>query len=159
MSSRLTRTLLKLYPRRMRDRYGAELLDLQDELRAKGDISRVRLIADMLAAALLTRPARRAYLMIGALLVIGALVVAGTVIGRRAAHSAASVTANPYGTCFVAGGSSCSPIPCSQFTGRPSAEGAVIYGSLPATRSRPRATTRCARYPRVRPQRPVFVGE
>lgn len=81
MSSRLTRTLLKLYPRRIRNRYGDELLDLQDELRAQDDVSRTRLIRDMLAGALLVRPARRAYLVIGAVLVIGGLVVAGAAIG------------------------------------------------------------------------------
>ncbi len=52
MSSRLTRTLLKLYPRRIRNRYGDELLDLQDELRAQDDVSRTHLIRDMLAGAL-----------------------------------------------------------------------------------------------------------
>ena len=77
MSSRLTRTLLKLYPRRMRDRYGDELLELQDELRGQGDLSRVRLMRDMLAGALLVRPARRAYLMIGAALLITWFIVAG----------------------------------------------------------------------------------
>jgi hypothetical protein len=35
MSSGLTRTLLRLYPRRIRDRYGGELLDLEDELMAQ----------------------------------------------------------------------------------------------------------------------------
>lgn len=37
MSSRLMRMLLKLYPRRIRNRYGDELLDLQSELEAQGD--------------------------------------------------------------------------------------------------------------------------
>jgi hypothetical protein len=59
MSSRLTRTLLKLYPRRIRNRYGDKLLELQDELRAQDDVSRTRLIRDMIAGALLVRPARR----------------------------------------------------------------------------------------------------
>ena len=35
MSSRLMRALLKLYPRRIRKRYGDELLDLQSEPRRK----------------------------------------------------------------------------------------------------------------------------
>lgn len=172
MSSRLTRTLLKLYPRRIRDRYGDELLDLQDELRAKGDVSRMRLIADMLAAALLVRPARRACLTIGALLVIGGLAMASAIISGRGPGTPArasrpqvrlvvqSATANPYRTCSVAGGSSCSLAPCSQFAAQPSAEGAVAYSSPPPTQSRPRVTaTRCARYPHVRPHRPIFVGE
>lgn len=172
MSSRLTRTLLKLYPRRIRDRYGDELLDLQDELRAKGDVSRIRLIGDTLAAALLIRSARRACLAIGALLVIGGLAMTGTIISGRGTATpprasrpqvrlgVQSATANPYRTCSLAGGSSCSLAPCSQFTGQPSAQGAVAYSSPPATRSWPRVTpTRCARYPHVRPHRPIFVGE
>jgi hypothetical protein len=172
MSSRLTRTLLKLYPRRIRDRYGDELLGLQDELRAKGDVSRVHLIGDMLAAALLVRPARWVCLTIGALLVIGGLAMAGAIITGRGTGTPAqasrpqvrlgvqSATANPYRTCSVAGGSSCSLVPCSQFTGQPSAEAAVAYSSPPAARSRQRVTaTRCARYPHVRPPRPIFVGE
>jgi hypothetical protein len=172
MSSRLTRTLLKLYPRRIRDWYGDELLGLQDELRAKGDVSRMRLIGDMLAAALRVRPARWVCLTIAALLVIGGLAMAGAIIGGRGTGTPVrasrpqvrlavqSATANPYRTCSVAGGSSCSLAPCSQTTGQPSAEGAVAYTSPPITRSRPRVTvTRCARYPHVRPHRPIFVGE
>ena len=56
MNSRLMRMLLKLYPRRIRNRYGDELLDLQSELDAHGDLSRTRLIRDMLAGTLLVRP-------------------------------------------------------------------------------------------------------
>jgi hypothetical protein len=47
MSSRLTRTLLKLYPRRILGRNGDELPDLEDELWAKGELSRTRLLSDM----------------------------------------------------------------------------------------------------------------
>jgi len=178
MSSRLTRTLLKLYPRRIRNRYGDELLDLQDELRAQDDVSRTHLIRDMLAGALLVWPARRAYLMIGAVLVIGGLGVGGAAVGgpgtgspARAPHPQARLTVHPQArltvrsavaappTCFVADGSSCSLTPCTEFAGQPSAEGAVAYSSPPATRSRPRLTaTRCTTYPHVGPQRPVFVG-
>jgi hypothetical protein len=46
MSSRLMRTLLKLYPRRIRNRYSDELLDLENELRAQGEVSRTRLIRE-----------------------------------------------------------------------------------------------------------------
>lgn len=172
MSSRLTRTLLKLFPRRIRDRYGDELLDLQDELRAKGDVSRMRLIGDMLAAALLVRPGRRTCLTIAALLVLGGLAMTGAIISARGTGTPVrasrpyvplavpSATANPYRTCSVAGGSSCSLAPCSQFAAQPSTEGAVAYGSPPPTRGRPRVTaTRCARYPHVQPRRPIFVGE
>ena len=177
MSSRLRRTLLKLYPRRIRNRYGDELLDLQDELRAQDDVSRTRLIRDMLAGALLVRPARRAYLVIGAVLVIGGLATAGTIIGGRGTDSPArtshpqaqldriwilpgvrSAVALPYGSCWVADGSSCSLTPCTEFTGRSSREGAVAHSSTSAARRRPRlAGTRCTAYPHVQPQRPVFV--
>jgi hypothetical protein len=170
MSSRLTRTLLKLYPRRIRDRYGGELLDLQDELRARGDVSRMRLIRDMLAGALLVRPARRGHLMIGAGLVIGALAVGVAATNglradptARASHPRArlavkSINVIPYGSCFVASGSSCSLTPCNEFTAQPSAERAAVYSSPPANRSHPRAAIpRCATYPHVGPQRPVFV--
>jgi hypothetical protein len=114
MSSRLTRALLKLYPRRIRNRYGEELLDLEDELRAQGEVSRTRLIRDMLAGALLIRPSRqRARLVTGAVLVVVGLVVADTVIGGRGTESPArashprvqlvaqTITAIPYGSCFV----------------------------------------------------------
>jgi hypothetical protein len=172
MSSRLTRTLLKLYPRRIRNRYGDELLDLQDELRAQDDVSRTRLTRDMLAGALLVRPARRAYLVIGAVLVIGGLAMAGTIIGGRGTDSPARTSypqvrlaaqnpeVIPYGSsCFVADGSSCSLTPCTEFTGRSSSEGAVAYSSASAARRRPRvAGTRCIAYPHVQPQRPVFVS-
>lgn len=173
MSSRLTRTLLKLYPRQIRDRYGDELLDLQDELSAQGEVSRMRLIRDMLAGALLVRPARRAYLMTGAVLVISGLMVGGTIIGgggtdtlARASHPrvrlAAHVITVPFpssGSCFVADGSSCSLTPCAELTGQPSTEDAVASSSLPAMRIRPRATARCAASPHLRPPRPVFVGQ
>jgi hypothetical protein len=142
MSSRLTRALLKLYPRRIRDRYGDELLDLQDELRAQDDVSRTRVIGDMLAGALLVQPARRAYLLIGAVLVIGGLAVAEARIGgpgadspARASHLQArlmarsAVTAPP--TCLVADGSSCSLTPCTEFTARSSSEGGGVADELP----------------------------
>ena len=52
MSSRIARVLLKLYPRPVRDRYGRELLTLQADLRARGELSRGRLVWDMLAGSL-----------------------------------------------------------------------------------------------------------
>src|ERR1700719_2744974 len=138
MSSRLTRTLLKLYPRRIRDRYGNELLDLQDELRAQDEVSRTRLIRDMLTGALLVRHVRRPFLVIGAVLLIGGLAVGGAAIGGLGADSPAR-TSNPQAqlnrtwilpgvrravaappTCFVADGSSCSLTPCIEFTAQPS---------------------------------------
>jgi hypothetical protein len=167
------RTLLKLYPRRIRNRYGDELLDLEDELRAQGEVSRTRLIQDMLAGALLIRPARRrARLVTGAVLVIVGLAIAGTIIGgpganspARASHpqvrlAAQSLTAIPYGSCFVATGSSCSLAPCTEFTGQTSVQDAVAHSRMPATQRRPRLTgTRCAAYPHARPQHLVFVTQ
>ena len=120
MSSRLTRALLKLYPRRIRDRYGDELLELQDELRARGDVSRMRMVRDMLAGAFLIRRGRRAYLMIGAVLVIAGIATAGAMIGGRGTDLPArasrpkvrlavqSIVAPPSASCFVGGGASCS---------------------------------------------------
>jgi len=168
------RRCFKLYPRRIRNRYSDELLDLENELRAQGEVSRTRLIRDMLAGALLIRPARhRARLVTGAVLVIVGLAMAGTIIGgrgtdlpARASHpqvrlAAQSLPLNaiPYGSCFVATGSSCSLTPCTQFTGQTSAEDAVAHSSVPATQRRPRLTgTRCAAYSRARPQNPVLVA-
>jgi hypothetical protein len=165
------RLLLKLYPRRVRNRYGDELLDLQGELTARGDVSRTRLIWDMLARALLVRPARhRARLLIGAVLVVVGLAIAAPVTGGRATGSPARASrarvrlavkrfnAVPYGSCFVAA-SSCSltPAPNSPVDSRPAS---AVAQSVPGTRRRPRVTeTGCVAYPRVRPLRPVFVGE
>ncbi len=160
MSARLTRTLLKLYPRRIRDRYGDELLDLEDELRAQAEVSRTQLIRDMLAGALLIRPTRqRVRLVTGAVLVVVGLAVGGTIIGERGTDSPArvrlvarTITAMPYGSCFVAAGSACSLTPCTEFISRSSAEDAVLH-IVPATPARPRLTgTRCAAYPHARPQ-------
>jgi hypothetical protein len=168
----LTRALLKLYPRRIRNRYGDELLDLQDELRSQGNLSRARLIRDTLAGAVLVRPVReRARLVITAVLVIVGLTIAGSIIAGAGTSSPAHtsrlqaraavphVNAAPYGSCFVATGSSCSLAACTQFTGQTSAEGAVVYSSEPASKRQSRLTkTRCASHALVVPQRPVFVA-
>lgn len=185
MSSRLTRTLLKLYPRPIRNRYGEEMLDLKDELSAHGDLSRLRLIADMFVDALLVRPGRRVYSVIAAVLVIGGLAVGGAAIAGLGAdppaqqpshpQAAASVPRRPPqprhaptitvpaqsgSSCFVGDGSSCSLTPCSEFIGPRSSQGAVASGSPSAAERRPRsAGTRCTAYPHRRSQRPVFVGE
>ena len=98
MSSRLTRALLKLYPRRIRSRYGDELLDLQDELRGQGNLSRTRLIRDTLAGAVLVRPVReRARLVITAILVIAGLATAGSIIAA-AGTSSRTQTSSSAGT-------------------------------------------------------------
>lgn len=171
MSSRLARTLLTLYPRRIRNRYGDELLDLENELRAQGEVSRTRVIRDMLAGALLIRPARqRARLITGAVLVIVGLAMAGTVIARhgtdspvRASHPktrlvAQAVVAVPYGTCFVVAGSPCSIAPCTEFIEQASTEGAVTHSRGRAVQERPHRTkTRCVAFPDARPEHSVFV--
>jgi len=117
MSSRLTRTLLKLYPRRIRNRYGDELLDLEDELRVQGKVSRTRLIRDMLTGALLIRPTRqrRASSPARSSSSLDSQWPhnhrgRGTDAPARASHpqvqlAAQSVTAIPYGSCFVVTGS------------------------------------------------------
>lgn len=172
MSSRLTRTLLKLYPRRIRDRYGEELLDLEDELRAHGEVSRPRLIRDMLTGALLIRHTRqRARIVTGAVLVAVGLAVAATVIGGRGTDSPArasqhrvqlvaqTATAMPYKVCSVAAGSSCSLTPCTEFIGRSSGEDAVARSSVP-TIQRPRpAGTRCPAHPHAGPQSAVLMAQ
>ncbi len=177
MSSRLTRALLKLYPRRVRKRYGAELLDLQDELRAQGDVSRIRMIRDMLAGALLLRPARRARLVIGAALVIAGLAVTGAIVSgpgtgspSRSSHShvrlgaknlrlaVKTATAVPYGSCFVGSGTSCSSTPCAADIDQTSTGGAVTRTSAVVAQPRPRVTTAyCVRYPRARASASIFI--
>jgi protein-S-isoprenylcysteine O-methyltransferase Ste14 len=47
----VNRRLLALYPRRWRDRYGAEVADLADELIAAGDTTSLRAVLDLLAGA------------------------------------------------------------------------------------------------------------
>ena len=172
MSSRLTRTLLKLYPRRMRDRYGEELLELEDELRAQGEVSRARLIRDMLTGALLVRATRRRVRIVtGAVLVVAGLVVAGTVISGRGTDSPArashprvqlvarTITAMPYSTCPVAAGSSCSLKPCTELIARPSDEDAVARSSVSTIQRRRRVTgTRCAAHPHAGPDTLVLVA-
>ena len=171
MSSRWTRALLKLYPRRIRSRYGDELLDLQDELRTQGNLSRTRLICDTLAGAVLVRPVReRARLVVAAILVMAGLAIAGSIIAaagtssRRQTSSSRGraavpqVNALPYGTCFVAAGSSCSLAACTQFTGQTSTRNTTSSGDDPAALRRTRRTNpRCASHALVVPQPPVFV--
>ena len=184
MSSRLMRTLLKLYPRRVRDRYGEELLALEDELSARGEVSRTRLIRDMLTGALLIWPTRqRARLVVGAVCLVTAVAVAAVIIGGRGidvsvrgSHSVArpaaqaSLIQNRHAPtimvpmqqgvgCFVGAGSSCSLTPCSEFVGKTSTESAAAHGSVSVAQRRRRVTaTRCAAYPHVRPHHPVFVA-
>jgi hypothetical protein len=179
MSSRLARTLLKLYPRWVRDRYGEELLALEDELSAHGERSRTRLIRDMLAGALVVRPTRhRVRLIIGAVCLATAVAGAALIIASRTmtgsarrSHSAAIASLNrnrhapttigpiqPGGTCFVAADSSCSATPCSQFAGPTSTQDAADIRNASGTqRGRRVIAERCAAHPQILPQPPVFV--
>lgn len=163
MSSRLTRILLKLYPRRIRNRYGDELLDLQDELRSQDSVSRALLVRDAIAGAVLVRTARqRARLLIPGVIVIVGLVSAGVIVARsggdsplRASHPQRRpvvqiANAAPYQTCFVATGSSCSVSPCAEFVNQASVQSAVLYSTEPVTERRPAAMrARCVAYPRT----------
>jgi hypothetical protein len=187
MSSRLARTLLKLYPRRIQDRYGDELLALDDELSAQGERSRTRLIRDMLAGALLVRPTRdRSGLVIGAVCLVAAVAVAAVIIGTRSidvsagkSHPPARAAAQahrvqhrhgpkvvdslpavaiPHTGCFVGAGSSCSLTPCSEFTdASPTKQTATRDGVSISHRGRGASATRCTAYPRVHPQRTILV--
>jgi hypothetical protein len=156
MSSRMTRTLLRLYPRRIRDRYGQELLDLEDELRAQGEVSHARLTWDVLTGALMLRYSRRrtrvvtAVVLAGAVCVVVGLVVAAGGIGgpgntgspARESRQRAQLLAHvaypggrgllPYGTaCPIGAGSSCSLTPCTEFVAQSSDEDVVAHNSTP----------------------------
>ncbi len=171
MSDRFARILLRLYPRRIRDRYGDELVELQNELDAQRTFPRTRLAWDMLAGALFVRSAReRARIVLVAVLVLSAMALAGTAIGGSGSSTASASRRGPPvlrldaqigGTCFVTAGSSCSLLPCMEYTSRGLGDGAPIYRILGASRRRLRVAlprSRCIAYPHVRPQRPVFVS-
>ena len=169
MSSRIARVLLKLYPRPVRDRYGRELLTLQADLRARGELSRGRLVWDMLAGSLEFRRARLAVagglVVAAAIAGVTAVAVAGQAAGpRRGAATlpvriAARVPAHPAlvrdlpiepttsGSCFVGSGS-CSISACTVYTAR----------RPDPARRRGVGATRCAARPDVPPPRPVFVS-
>jgi hypothetical protein len=124
MSSRWARGLLRLYPRRIRERYGQELLDLQDELRARGELSRARLVRDTIVGAALSRSTRRRAAL-GAALLAAALALAiglapwghttravrALPVAQLAARSPAPL---PHQTCPVDGGGSCSAVGCAE---------------------------------------------
>ncbi|GIH19910.1 methyltransferase family protein [Rugosimonospora africana] len=78
--------LLRLYPRAWRDRYGAELSQLIDDLVAAGETTRVRTGVNLVAGAAVAWSkvvARRAVLLrVGAVVVVGGILAAG--IGRFA---------------------------------------------------------------------------
>ena len=131
MSQRLARALLRLYPGRIRRRYGPELLELQDQLRAEGELSRVRLIRDALTGALLARSARRRVTVLSAVALLAAMVVVGiTLTGSHhqssrppiavkapllanAERTVPNYSPDEGSTCFVGSGMSCSLQPCA----------------------------------------------
>ena len=136
----MTRTLLKLYPRTIRDRYGSELLDLQDELAERDQLSRARLICDMVAGAVTLRLAhRRVPMMVAGPALIAAIIAAALHIAstgsptphRPVALVAQTVPAAPNTTCEVAGGTPCSAPPCAEFI----AQFSTGTGVTPARRS------------------------
>ena len=132
MSRRWTRALLRLYPARIRRRYGAELLDLQDQMRAEGALSSARLVRDVLTGAFLARSARRRAAVLSVAVLLTALVAAGITLppgGRRVRRvpiaarawlvaSAQQTTPYYYGpddgsACFIGSGTSCSLSSCA----------------------------------------------
>jgi hypothetical protein len=102
MSSPLMRALLRLYPRRVRKRYGDELLDLQDELSAHAGVSRARLIQDMVAGALVVRRVRSVWLAISVALMIAVIVVLGVALGSVGSRLGVANTPGPVARVPVA---------------------------------------------------------
>ena len=160
MSSRLLRFLLALYPPRWRRRYGRELQDLVTEMAQRGDRSRARLTAGLLANAAAEWLHRSRRQTAGALVLVA--VLAGAVVAIDAAppspRSTVTVTrrhAPPVlvapavgpapGTCFVSSGSVCSQSSCTE-----------EIGTAPATVAVPARRWECATNPRVHPHT-VFV--
>jgi hypothetical protein len=153
MSQRLGRMLLRLYPSRIRQRYGDELLDLQNELRSEGDLSLLRLTRDGIAGALIARSAtQRALILGGGLLIAGLIAVGVTLAGSghrsnaafygslkhpavaRLAATPAVPPSVPYGrSCLVSSGMSCSLRACSEYTASgpvrstPTADAQALY--------------------------------
>lgn len=170
MSRRFRRALLVLYPPRFRRRYGTELLQLQDELRREGKLSRVRLTRDAVAGAFIARSPHQRALIAGSGLLIATLIAAATTLGESGRHSpampraqlaAVAVTptrpALPYGrSCFVGAGTSCSLDACVQFTASPQTS-TTVAAQAPGHNKRDssQATTACvsdrhARHPQGR---------
>ena len=121
MSSRMTRTLLKLYPRAIRDRYGPELLDLQDELSERDQLPRTRLICDMVAGAVTLRLAhRRVPVTVAGLTMLAAIIVTiglqtrstGSPAHRPVALVVQTVPVVPDTTCAISYSTPCSAPPC-----------------------------------------------
>lgn len=143
MSSPLTRMLLRLYPKGARARFGNELLELQDEVLAHGEISRLGLLRDAVGGALLARSSRqRAAIVLTATAValagsLAGLAVAGghtntpgsralLALATRSPDRTPTLTVPPGAmivprACFVrAGVASCVDTACTEFVARAS---------------------------------------
>jgi hypothetical protein len=169
MSRQLMALLLRLYPRWVRERYGEELLELQRELRAKGDIGLLGSVRDLVAGALRVRPRAWRVGCAGGLAAVAGVAIAMSVapggpIGARH-RPVVRLAAVPklQVPCFVSGGRTCSVMGCSEYVDAAVPEAPVRV--RPAPRGGPRravpvggARVRCTTYPRVHPQPPVFVG-
>jgi len=154
MSQRLTRALLRLYPRGVRRRYGPELLDLQDQLSARGELSRFRLTRDAIYGAVLARSSRQRALFFSVAGVVLGLVVAGAILSwdighpRRSAESSARVVAAvvappgrsslPYGTACEIDSGACSLKACIVFISRASTPASTGTSVRPAEPPSPR---------------------
>lgn len=147
MSPSLTRMLRKLYPRHVRERYGDELLDLQDELRARGEISRAGLLRDAIMGAMLARSGRlRASLTLFAATAAVGLVITGFLVvsaGPTPAHPptatprrlAGTIIAKPepYLCLTTESGSSCSQGACTEYVELNPMTGRIVaYRTMPA---------------------------
>lgn len=100
MNRRLLRGLLGLYPRAFRDRYGAELASLTDDLISAGEITPLLAALNLLRGAALEwgrvlADSRRAGLAVGAAAVMAA---AGSIIVAAAGIFSATSHARPQGT-------------------------------------------------------------
>jgi hypothetical protein len=162
MSTRLTRILRRLYPRSVRERYGDELLDLQRELRERGEISRAGLIRDAIAGAILARSSgRRAFVTVSAVTVLAVLALSGGLIAggsrlgsSRSASGAPLAIAKiaprplPGHVCLVSG-SPCSLPPCTHYIVVMNPTTGDIVSATPAVAADQAA--RCAASPTLRP--------
>jgi hypothetical protein len=168
MSSRVTRFMPKLYPRAIQDRYAQEMVELDDELKEHGDLSRPRLLWDMLGGALLLWRARsRQCVVAGAVLTIVGLTVLGTIRGsehpdrlpqrldRQLRIPTASVASGA--PCFVGG--PCPASPCPQFVEDGSINGGVSYSSVPLVAHPSRPThANCVTYRPIQKRKTLYVG-
>jgi hypothetical protein len=165
MSSPFTRMLSRLYPRHVRDRYGDELLELQDELRARGEISRVGLLRDAIVGAVLARSRRqRISTMLSLVALVAGLFLAGLMIVGSATlaptHTPRTTPTGPienaivvpqlrphsYQSCAVGDGSLCSVPACNEYVEMNPATGQfVAYGIEPANHRPAKATCAASR--------------